>query len=55
MAVRRSLTETVCELGQCHRLIGVDRYSNYPASVQALPKAGGGALARFVFVQNQLL
>ena len=37
-----SLTETVCELGQCHRLVGVDRYSNYPASVQALPKAGGG-------------
>jgi iron complex transport system substrate-binding protein len=37
-----SLTETVCELGQCQRLIGVDRYSNYPASVQALPKTGGG-------------
>ena len=37
-----SLTETVCELGQCHRLIGVDRYSNYPASVLALPKTGGG-------------
>ena len=37
-----SLTETVCELGQCHRLVGVDRYSNYPASVQALPKTGGG-------------
>lgn len=37
-----SLTETVCELGQCQRLIGVDRYSNYPASVLALPKTGGG-------------
>lgn len=37
-----SLTETVCELGQCHRLVGVDRYSNFPASVLALPKAGGG-------------
>src|SRR5690606_38346489 len=37
-----SLTETVCELGQCHRLVGVDRYSNYPASVQALPTTGGG-------------
>lgn len=37
-----SLTETVCELGQCQRLVGVDRYSNYPASVQNLPKAGGG-------------
>ncbi|WP_370654587.1 ABC transporter substrate-binding protein [Hydrogenophaga sp.] len=37
-----SLTETVCELGQCHRLVGVDRYSNHPASVRALPKTGGG-------------
>jgi iron complex transport system substrate-binding protein len=37
-----SLTETVCELGQCQRLVGVDRYSNQPASVRALPKAGGG-------------
>jgi len=37
-----SLTETVCELGQCARLVGVDRYSNYPASVQALPQVGGG-------------
>lgn len=37
-----SLTETVCELGQCHRLVGVDRYSNHPASVRALPQAGGG-------------
>jgi iron complex transport system substrate-binding protein len=37
-----SLTETVCELGQCHRLVGVDRYSNFPASVRALPKTGGG-------------
>lgn len=37
-----SLTETVCELGQCHRLVGVDRYSNYPASVRRLPQLGGG-------------
>ena len=37
-----SLTETVCELGQCYRLVGVDRYSNFPARVMALPKAGGG-------------
>ncbi|WP_291021812.1 ABC transporter substrate-binding protein [Hydrogenophaga sp.] len=37
-----SLTETVCELGQCHRLVGVDRYSNFPASVRALPQTGGG-------------
>ena len=37
-----SLTETVCELGQCQRLVGVDRYSNYPASVKKLPEVGGG-------------
>ena len=37
-----SLTETVCELGQCHRLVGVDRYSNHPATVRELPKTGGG-------------
>jgi iron complex transport system substrate-binding protein len=36
-----SLTETVCELGACARLVGVDRYSNFPASVNALPKVGG--------------
>lgn len=37
-----SLTETVCELGRCDRLVGVDRYSNHPASVQRLPTVGGG-------------
>lgn len=37
-----SLSETVCELGQCHRLVGVDRYSNYPATLQKLPQLGGG-------------
>ena len=37
-----SLTETVCELGHCQRLVGVDRYSNYPDSVRALPQVGGG-------------
>jgi iron complex transport system substrate-binding protein len=37
-----SLTETVCELGHCQRLVGVDRYSNFPASLQKLPQVGGG-------------
>ncbi|MCV5334508.1 ABC transporter substrate-binding protein, partial [Escherichia coli] len=38
-----SLTESVCELEQCHRLVGVDRYSNWPEAVIAkLPKVGGG-------------
>lgn len=37
-----SLTETVCELGACNRLVGVDRYSNSPAEVKKLPQVGGG-------------
>lgn len=37
-----SLTETVCELGQCARLVGVDRYSNFPEGVRKLPQVGGG-------------
>jgi iron complex transport system substrate-binding protein len=36
-----SLTETVCELGACERLVGVDRYSNWPARVRTLPQLGG--------------
>ena len=37
-----SLSETVCELGHCQRLVGVDRYSNYPDRLQKLPQVGGG-------------
>ena len=37
-----SLTETVCALGQCSRLVGVDRYSNWPSSIVKLPRMGGG-------------
>ncbi len=37
-----SLTESVCAMAQCQRLVGVDRYSNHPASVQRLPVLGGG-------------
>jgi iron complex transport system substrate-binding protein len=36
-----SLTEMVCAVGACTRLVGTDRYSNWPASVIALPKLGG--------------
>ncbi|HEX4152306.1 MAG TPA: helical backbone metal receptor [Steroidobacteraceae bacterium] len=35
------LTETVCALGECARLVATDRYSDWPASIRALPKAGG--------------
>lgn len=36
-----SLTEGVCALGACARLVGTDRFSDWPAEVQALPKLGG--------------
>ncbi|MDB4983006.1 MAG: fepB [Myxococcales bacterium] len=36
-----SLTESVCALGACDRVVGTDRFSNWPASVAALPKLGG--------------
>jgi iron complex transport system substrate-binding protein len=36
-----SLTEIVCALGACDRLVATDRYSNWPAQVGALPKTGG--------------
>lgn len=35
-----ALTESVCALDACGHLVGVDRYSNWPASVQKLPKLG---------------
>ncbi len=36
-----SLTEMVCTLGDCARLVGVDRHSDWPASVRDLPRVGG--------------
>jgi iron complex transport system substrate-binding protein len=36
-----SLTESVCALGKCSVLVGVDRFSNFPKSVDALPRLGG--------------
>ena len=36
-----SLTETVCALGACDRLVATDRYSEWPQQVRSLPKAGG--------------
>ena len=36
-----AITEMVCELGACDRLVGVDRHSNHPARVRDLPRLGG--------------
>ena len=35
-----SLTEAVCTLGACASLVGIDRFSNWPAEVARLPKVG---------------
>jgi iron complex transport system substrate-binding protein len=36
-----AITEMVCALGACDRLVGVDRHSNHPPQVLNLPKLGG--------------
>ncbi len=36
-----SVTESVCVLGACKRLVGTDQFSNAPPEVRALPKLGG--------------
>jgi iron complex transport system substrate-binding protein len=36
-----SITESVCAIGGCSLLVGTDRFSDWPASVSALPKLGG--------------
>ncbi|MFN3179981.1 MAG: ABC transporter substrate-binding protein, partial [Thermus sp.] len=36
-----SVTETVCALGACDRIVATDDYSDWPERVKALPKAGG--------------
>lgn len=36
-----SLTETVCALEACERIVGTDRFSDWPAAVKSRPKLGG--------------
>ena len=36
-----SLTESICALGKCSNLVGIDRFSNWPLSLHTLPKLGG--------------
>ncbi|MGY0194493.1 ABC transporter substrate-binding protein [Leptothrix sp. BB-4] len=53
-----SLTESVCALGACERLVGVDRYSNWPASIAGLPRLGGmddAQLERIVALRPDLV
>jgi len=41
VAMLPSLTETICAMNACGRLVGVDDYSNFPQAVSKLPKVGG--------------
>lgn len=53
-----SLTETVCVLGRCDRLVGVDRYSNWPDSVRSVSVVGGGldpSIERIVSLKPDLV
>jgi iron complex transport system substrate-binding protein len=53
-----SLTESVCALGACDRLVGVDRSSDWPASVRTLPQLGGledPAIERIVALRPDLV
>lgn len=53
-----SLTETVCELQACGRLVGTDRFSDWPDAVRALPKLGGledSQLERIVALKPDLV
>ena len=53
-----SSTETVCALGACDRLVGVDRWSNFPPRVAALPRVGGledTAVERIVALKPDLV
>jgi len=53
-----SLTETVCELGACERLVGVDNFSNQPEAVQKLPHLGGvedASIERIVALKPDLV
>lgn len=53
-----SLTEGLCALEACERLVGVDRFSNWPAQVRQLPQLGGledTTIERLVRLQPDLV
>ncbi len=42
VSLQPALTEVLCAFEQCQRLVGIDRYSSWPAEALAhLPKVGG--------------
>lgn len=58
VSLQPSSTETVCELGACDRLVGVDRFSDWPQRVKGLPQVGGledAQLERIVALRPDLV
>lgn len=41
VALLPSLSESVCALGACARLVAVDRYTNWPPALDPVPRVGG--------------
>ncbi|MER3489082.1 MAG: ABC transporter substrate-binding protein [Meiothermus sp.] len=41
VAMLPSITETLCAMGACERLVATDSFSDWPESVKRLPKVGG--------------
>jgi iron complex transport system substrate-binding protein len=46
VAMLPSVTETLCAMNACGRLVGVDDFSDFPEQVRRLPKMGGGLSTR---------
>ena len=42
-----SLAEVVCDLGACDRLVGIDRYTNWPPETANVAVVGGGLCGGF--------
>ncbi len=42
-----SATESLCALGACSRLVGVDAFSNHPPEIAALPRLGSVSAPQF--------
>ncbi|MCX7201619.1 MAG: helical backbone metal receptor [Burkholderiales bacterium] len=58
IALLPSLAESVCALGACDRLVGVDRSTDWPASIRSLPRLGGledPAIERIVALRPDLV
>lgn len=50
VTLQPSLTEIVCALEACDRLVAVDRHSDWPRSVDGLPRVGGLADANLELI-----